>query len=277
MHRAQLHAALLARVPADRLSLGLSVARWHQREHGVDIELSNGETGRASHLIGADGIHSTLREQLGSTHDLRVSHQWCWRTVLPGQPLGEEGLEVFDGRHRLGTFSIGPNQTYLYWVESGLTQAPDVSARDVRELDRFGALAAPLAEGWSSELNWLCHPLNDRPVYWGRGNVALIGDAAHPVTPNMGQGAALAMEDAWYLGRLLNHRREQAAPGLKRCRQARVQRVRRLSWLAGRIAHWRWQPARWVRDQTYTRLPAHHLLRSQTRFVNHFIKEMDHV
>lgn len=277
VHRAQLHKALLARLPADRLSLGLSVSRWHQGEHGVDIELSNGETFRASHLIGADGIHSTLREQLGRTGDLRVSNQWCWRTVLPDQPLGEEGFEVFDGRHRLGAFPIGHSQTYLYWVESGLTKTPDVSARDVRELGRFGAIAAPLAVGWSSDLNWLCHPLNDRPVYWGNGNVALIGDAAHPVTPNMGQGAALAMEDAWYLGRLLARRREQAAPGLQRYRQARVQGVRRLSWLAGRVAHLHWQPARWLRDQTYARLPTHQLLRSQNSFVNLFIKEMDHV
>lgn len=277
VHRARLHEALLARVPSDQLSLGLSVSRWRQGEHGIDIELSNGETLRASHLIGADGIHSVLRMQLGRTGDLRVSNQWCWRTVLPGRPLGEEGFEVFDGRHRLGAFPIGPNQTYLYWVESGITRTLDVSARDVRELARFGAIAAPLANTWPTDLNWLCHPLNDRPVYWGKGNVALIGDAAHPVTPNMGQGAALAMEDAWYLSRLLSSRREQAAPGLQRHRQARAQGVRQLSWLAGRVAHLQRQPGRWLRDQTYRRLPAHQLLRSQNSFVNHFIEEMNHV
>lgn len=277
VHRAQLQEALLARVSADQLSLGLSVSHWRQGEHGLDIELSNGETLCASHLIGADGIHSGIRKQLGRTGDLRVSNQWCWRTVLSGRPLGEEGFEVFEGRHRLGAFPIGPNQTYLYWVESDITKIPDVSGRDVRELARFGATAAPLADGWSSDLNWLCHPLNDRPVYWGKGKVALIGDAAHPVTPNMGQGAALAMEDAWYLSRLLISSQGQAVPGLQRHRQARVQGVRQLSWLAGRVAHLHWQPARWLRDQTYNRLPAHQLLRSQNKFVNHFIEEMDHV
>lgn len=277
VHRGQLHEALLSRVPTERLSLGVSVSRWHQGVQGVDVELSSGETQRVSHLIGADGIHSSLREQLGKRGDLRVSHQWCWRTVLPGQPLGESGFEVFAGRHRLGAFPVGPNRTYLYWVESGLARTPDNNARALRQLARFGATAAPLADCGSSDLTWLCHPLNDRPVYWGLGNVALIGDAAHPVTPNMGQGAALAMEDAWILSRLLSSRQEPAAPGLRRRRQRRVQSVRRLSWLAGRMAHLHWQPARWLRDQSYARLPATQLLHSQNRFVNHFIEEMDHV
>lgn len=277
VHRANLHEALLSRVPANRLTLGVSVSGWHEGAHGIDLELSNGESLCVSELIGADGIHSSLRQQLGKHDDLRLSHQWCWRTVLPVQPLGKSGFEVFAGRHRLGAFPIGPEQTYVYWVESGLTSAPDVSARDLRQLARFGATAAPLADSGSSGLTWLCHPLIDRPVYWGQGNVALIGDAAHPVTPNMGQGAALAMEDAWILSRLLSSRQEPTAPGLQRRRHRRVQSVRRLSWLAGRMAHLHWQPARWLRDQSYARLPATHLLHSQNRFVNHFIEEMDHV
>lgn len=133
----------------------------------------------------------------------------------------------------------------------------------------WDAEGSALAGALPREPTWLSHPLCDRPVRWGRGRVLLIGDAAHPVTPNLGQGAALGMEDACVLARLLERERG-SADDLKRHRHRRVDHVRRLSWWAGRFAHWQGVPGAWVRDRLYRAVPPGAILKSQQRFIAGF-------
>lgn len=277
VHRGGLQRALLGCVPAGRILYGSSVADWQYTPEGVGVTLSTGEMLNGRCLVGADGIHSSIRDRLQGLADLRFSHQWCWRTVAPVRPLGAEGFELIAGTRRLGAIPIGRDQSYLYWVEAGHRSAPEPAPPPIECLQPFGEAASPLEQAWQSPLTWLCHPLSDRPVFWGRGRVILIGDAAHPITPNMGQGAALGMEDAWVLGRRLGTDRPVSAADLPRLRDRRIQSARRNSWLAGRAAHTTLAPAQWLRDQSYRWVPEQSLLNAQNRFSQAFIEEMHRV
>jgi len=266
LHRADLHRMLLSIVPEERLRLGCSLSGWQAREKSIEARLNTGDAWTATHLIGADGLHSAVRHRLKPLDTLRDSGQWCWRTVLPAQPLGPHGLEWVRGTTRLGAIPIGGHRTYLYWVE---TDADAGSAPTVHDLNAWGPEGRALGDALPTDPHWLSHPLSDRPVRWGTGNRLLIGDAAHPVTPNLGQGAALGMEDAWVLAGLLMQG-QGSAEALKRQRHRRVDNVRRLSWWAGRFAHGQGFPGTGLRDRLYRLMPPQWILRSQQSFVAGF-------
>lgn len=270
VHRGDLHRMLLSRVPSHRLQLGCTLSRWEIRSDQIQVCLSTGEEWTATHLIGADGLNSAIRQQLGIVDDRRASGQWCWRTLLPTQPLGPHGLEWVRGAARLGAIPIGHQRTYVYWVQTGSDRDMDQPPPNAHTFADWALEGAALAAALPARPDWLCHPLSDRPVRWGKGPVILIGDAAHPVTPNLGQGAALGMEDAWVLADLLVKGRG-AAGSLQHRRHRRVDGVRQLSWWAGQFAHWQGGLGSVLRDPLYRLVPNRAVLKSQQRFVDQFI------
>lgn len=270
VHRGDLHRMLLSRVPEHRITLGCTVSHWQAQSGRIQLELSNGERFTAAHLVGADGLNSAVRRQLEPMDDLRTSGQWCWRTVLPTQPLGPHGLEWVDGTSRLGVIPIGQGRTYVYWVQAGVYRDDGQPPPTAPSLEAWGPEGRALAAALPANPTWLSHPLCDRPVRWGRDRALLIGDAAHPVTPNLGQGAALGMEDAWVLANALTQG-PVSADALKRERHRRVDGVRRLSWKAGQFAHWQGRVGTRLRDPIYRIMPPSLMLKSQQRFVNQFV------
>ncbi len=269
VHRGDLHTMLLAALPASNIRLGASVAQWRRETEGVELRLTDGERLRVTHLIAADGLHSAVREGLYGLDDLRASRQWCWRTVVAGQPLGEDAAEWFCGSHRLGVVPIGGGRTYLYRVSSDIDDGRELPHPDAEDFDRFGVQAGQLVARLPPDAAWLSHPLVDRPARWGFGPLILVGDAAHPVTPNLGQGAAIGMEDAWVLSRLLLANVADAKR-LAALRDARVRAVRRESWRAGQVAHWQSTWARRIRDGVLARVPEAAFVRAQLRQSQHF-------
>jgi 2-polyprenyl-6-methoxyphenol hydroxylase-like FAD-dependent oxidoreductase len=240
LHRADLHDALVGALPTGALRLGAECTSVEQNSGGADVRLADGDVDRADVVIGADGIRSTVRARLFGDSPPRYSGLVAWRGVVSCDPEFVSALEVGEywGVGSLfGIARIGGDR--VYWYAAARAPEPTAGNRvDKSDLPRrFGAWHHPipaLIEGTTPEVI-LRTPLYDRPALprWNEGRVALLGDAAHPMLPNLGQGAAQAIEDAAVLAqelaagddvpsaleRYAGRRRERADLVVKRSRQ----------------------------------------------------------
>jgi 2-polyprenyl-6-methoxyphenol hydroxylase-like FAD-dependent oxidoreductase len=148
---------------------------------------------------------------------------------------------------RFGLFGTGADRSYWYACESGPEGSPDYpggAAAGLRE--RFGRWPEPIASVVAAidETAVLRNDAFDRPPLrlWGRGRATLLGDAAHPTTPNLGQGACLALEDALVVARCLDRESGSVAEALARYEALRRGRTAAIvfhsRWL-GAMGQWR--------------------------------------
>lgn len=188
-------------------------------------------------VVGADGIGSRLRERVVPGVARRWSGQVCWRGIVDIEV--DEATELWTGLERVGVVPLPGGRAYVYVVRAAaepgvptegpgapLTAMPEREARALAAVD-----ALPEAEQLRHELDEL-----DRPA-WGSGRVALIGDAAHAITPNLGLGAVLAIEDALELGPAMADGPDGVVARLRARRGRRVRAVQLVSRATGRLAH----------------------------------------
>lgn len=197
---------------------------------------------RADLVIGADGLHSRLRPVLNPGSTAVFTRQVAWRAVLPetGTPAPEVRLYMGPGRH-LVTYPLrGGRQRNLVAVEETRTWS-DEGWSHPGDPDRLRALFSDFGPEVRALLDrvgpvhrWglFRHPVARR---WHGEGVALLGDAAHPTLPFMAQGACLALEDAWVLGRSLAEA-GTLAEGLSAYQRARRDRASRIVSAASRNA-----------------------------------------
>ncbi|QPM89446.1 3-hydroxybenzoate 6-hydroxylase 1 [Pseudooceanicola algae] len=210
-------------------------------------------------VIGADGLHSCLRNALLGDSRAGFTGQVAWRAVVPldSAPTPEVRLHMGPGRH-LVTYPLRQGALMnIVAVEERAAWTPDgwSHADDPGNLRRAFAGFPPeirqlLARVTETNLWGLHrHPVAPR---WTAGNCALLGDAAHPTLPFMAQGANLALEDAWVLAESLATglaAGRRPADALRHYEQARVPRIRRAIEAANRNAwkyHLRFPPLRAV-------------------------------
>ncbi len=208
--RQTLHAALLDATPADDLVLGSEGAGVERDGAAVALILANGQRERGDVLIGADGLGSAIRRHLHPADPLPHESGLCAvRGVVRG---GTDALEGLSGTIYLGrgceAAAVRASADAIYWFvsvrASSVPATGDASALARTLVDRlppaFRAIAGPTAP---ADLRY--DALVDRaPISpWGDGPITLLGDAAHPMLPQTGQGAAQALEDAVALGAAL--------------------------------------------------------------------------
>jgi 2-polyprenyl-6-methoxyphenol hydroxylase-like FAD-dependent oxidoreductase len=210
--RNDLHSVLLHAAGSDlRVEAGAEAVGFEDYEDGVRLRLADGRQLRADVLIGADGINSTVRAQLHGAAAPRSGGFVCWLALAPFRhPTFAQGESVhFWGRGmRFGVHDIGHDSTY-WWAT--MTTDPDLAAHWPYGKDdllrRFRAWSPDISETIvaTPESDILALPAQDRPplLRWGRGRVTLLGDAAHPMLPSLGQGANSAIEDAVVLAHAL--------------------------------------------------------------------------
>ncbi|GMU02094.1 NAD(P)/FAD-dependent oxidoreductase [Corallococcus caeni] len=265
IHRARLQAVLRAHAgPEETVRLGVSVTGFQDDGARVTVSLSDGGTVCGDVLVGADGLHSAVRAGLLGARPTRYSGYTSWRGVCPASDLVKAGhfTETWGPGARFGIVPIGHGEVYWYATLNAPQGAQDAPGQTLAILqERFAGWHAPIARVLAATPpeRVLRTDIHDRPPVrsWSRGRVTLLGDAAHPMTPNLGQGGCQAIEDGVVLGECLT------APGgvedaLKAYESRRVRRANALvvmSWRMGRLAQWESPAARFVRDALFRRVP----------------------
>ncbi len=259
IHRATLQRLLLDACRPLAPRLGAEVVGFDALEApergGVAARLADGAEERGDVLVGADGLRSAVRAQLLGREAPRYAGYTCWRGVTEDACGWAPGrvAEVWGPGARFGVVPIGGGR--IYWFA---THSEPAGGRDddvhARLADLFGRWMPPIPAliAATPAARVIRNDISDRPPIdrWGAGPVTLLGDAAHPMTPNLGQGACQAIEDAVVLARALAGADDLVA-ALRRYEALRAPRVRAIvlrAWRLGHVGQWRSGVARWARD-----------------------------
>lgn len=278
LHRARLHRVLLDGCDAESVRTGLAVTGFEDRGDRVEVRLSDGSRMEADLLVGADGLHSVVRTRLLGEQPLRYSGYTSWRGLCRDPELGSitRTSESWGAGERFGIVPIGHGEIYWFATANSPAGQQDPPGR-VREslLDRFGGWHDPIARilERTDEAEILRTDIRDRPPVrsWSKGRVVLLGDAAHPMTPNLGQGGCQAIEDAVVLARALATMPSVEA-ALRRYEALRIPRANEIvqrSYGMGRVAQWENRAAIRLRNLLVRLTPAavaHRQLERAMRF-----------
>jgi salicylate hydroxylase/6-hydroxynicotinate 3-monooxygenase len=217
LHRAELHGALARRVPASRVHLDKRLVGLEPRGDGVSLAFADGTRAHADAVVGADGVHSIVREILlgpdRPIHRGRVAYRAVFpAALLGGLDLGPSRTKWWGADRHIVVYYTTRTHDEVYFVTSlpepldWLTAESWSATGDIRELRRaYGGFhadvqttlaACPACHKWAI--------LEREPLpRWSDGRVVLLGDACHPMTPYMAQGGATAIEDGVVLARCL--------------------------------------------------------------------------
>jgi 2-polyprenyl-6-methoxyphenol hydroxylase-like FAD-dependent oxidoreductase len=266
IHRADLQRVLLDALGEGVVQLGFECTGFQQNEAGVIARFANGKEARADFLVGADGLHSAVRAQLLGHDKPRYAGYTCWRGItLYDDPALSGGISFVSwGRGReFGALSVGRGRVYWFGTTNAPEGSPDAPIGRKREaLETFRGWHEPIEAviKASAPDAILRNDVYDRKPAkrWGEGRVTLLGDAAHPSTPNLGQGACQAIEDAVVLARCLA-REPGVVPALRKYegeRRARTAYISRMSWRLGQMQRWQNPLACGLRNAWVRLLPA---------------------
>lgn len=243
IHRTALHEILLNALKPDTLRLDMTCARFEQDEKMVTVYFENGESDSADVLIGADGIHSVVRKQMFPEIQLRYSGYTAWRGVVETENEAALGLtsESWGRGARFGIVRVDGKRVYWFATRNqSMSEQATGEQKKSKLLNIFNKWHKPINHllGATPAEIILQNDICDIAPFasWTNGRVTLLGDAAHPTTPNMGQGACMAMESAYVLARALNEEPDYKST-LKRYENERHERtawITNTSWLIGK-------------------------------------------
>src|ERR1700733_11513880 len=245
--RADLLDALISALPAERVRLGHDFESFECRKHGVGVHFAGGISAEHDFLVGADGIRSRVRSQLLGMHEPVYRGYTVWRGLacLTGAVPTGANSETWGRGQRFGILNTGGDRFTWYATANTGRDHVDSSEGRQRELLRLFA-------GWHEPVVNLIAATDESAILkngaydlaplkrWGNGRVMLLGDAAHPCTPNLGLGGCMALEDALALAKSL---RKEATPELalrryESLRRRRTRHVQQRSLLMGHIGQW---------------------------------------
>lgn len=246
IHRADLHDVLLKHLQPASIQLGKQCVDFKQNSDGVSLKYQDGTIINTDYVIACDGIHSIFRRKLLPQSEVRYAGYTCWRAVIDNLPPGiniEETSETWGQGSRFGICPLVNGK--LYWfacLNAGANSAVMRNYTIGNLLSRFSHFHAPIPSliknTRNEQLIW-GDIIDLRPLtQFAFDNIVLMGDAAHATTPNMGQGACMAIEDAVVLSNLLGTHNsiQDAFRKFERMRLARTEKIVKGSWQLGRIA-----------------------------------------
>ncbi|HUJ80299.1 MAG TPA: FAD-dependent oxidoreductase [Candidatus Acidoferrales bacterium] len=204
--RPALHKVLLAasKKAGAEIRLGLTVAELSQSDSMVIAKFTDGTMGEYGLVVGADGVHSAIRTMIFGAHPTpRFTGEGVWRYNVP-RPADVDYGSIYASQEgpKAGLIPLTEKTAYIFRIgpEPGNPRFPKNELADLmrERLKWFGGAIGELARGITDPDLVVYRPLESvlAPAPWYRGRVVLIGDAAHSITPHLGQGAAQAVEDA---------------------------------------------------------------------------------
>lgn len=247
IHRAELHKALLSELPSGCVRTGKRSVGFETLADGsLEIRFTDGSTQQTDYIVVAEGIHSSIRQQLLPESRFRYAGYTCWRAVTEMPAALRDLSAASETWGAAGRFGIVPLKDHrVYWFACVNAPENDPHMRAIKSTDlqhifrEFHPAVRTIIEHTPDEsLIW--NDIIDLPPIrrFAFGNVVLIGDAAHATTPNMGQGACQAIEDAVVLADELGRHPEpaEAFAAFEQRRKKRVHFVVNTSWRLGKLA-----------------------------------------
>lgn len=241
IHRAELQRILAENLSADAIQLNHSLQKIEKRENYI-LDFENGNHIESQIIFGADGIKSPIRNQILKTGTIRNSGQKCWRGLLDfdlPEKHHQEAFEIWGKGKRFGFVKISDKKVYWYACVNEKSFGRSIEIAEI--FNDFDPLVLQLIEATASE-NIICNTISDlAPIpQWYSENLCLIGDAAHATTPNMGQGACQAIEDAYIIGKLLENSQDfnTIFKTFQSIRRKKVDYIVNTSRTIGKVSQW---------------------------------------
>lgn len=218
IHRADLHELLWHKLPEKQFILGETFERLELDENKVRAHFASSLTAEGDALIGADGLRSRVRAELFGEQPPIYRNFTTWRGLTLHIPNTYRSgyIREFLGRGKgFGFMMLGKGRIYWYVAALAPENQPDALIGRKKELEKmfqdwFPSIPELIAA--TDETNIIKTDLYDRipALPWGKQNITLLGDAAHPTLPTLGQGACMALEDALVVTKCLVEHSEPA-------------------------------------------------------------------
>lgn len=244
IHRADLHAFLLEQIDNDSIRLNKKLIDISKEPNGLALTFADDTICHADYAIIADGIHSAARLKYVPESTPRYAGYTCWRAVINSSELNiTETSETWGSNGRFGIAPLSNNRIYWFAVVKSPQNNQEYKNYTVKNLlKQF--------EGYHPSVSALLNATNDEDLLWNDiidikpidtlafDRMVLIGDAGHATTPNMGQGACQAIEDAVYLAKYMEENKsiQEAFKVFEKNRLKRVHWVVNTSWNLGKVA-----------------------------------------